>query len=49
MDKIKPIYFCPKCHQKIEVPAFLRQGNVKGKINLECSHCKKGKVIIDMK
>ena len=40
--------FCPRCHRLIELPAFLRSGNVKveGKVTVVCGNCRKGKVTV---
>jgi uncharacterized CHY-type Zn-finger protein len=48
---VDKIYFCPRCHRRVEPPAFLKQPNlkVKGAINLQCGYCKKGRVVIKPK
>ena len=51
---VNRLYFCPRCHRRIDVPPFLRnfQGKVNiktnGKINVMCGYCKKGKIQIEL-
>lgn len=47
MIKNKPL-FCPICHKKIEIPKWLRSGNIEcNNVNLKCGYCKKGQVTVD--
>lgn len=38
------ILFCNRCHRRVEVPKWIRAGNIKGKVKIRCPHCKKGEV-----
>jgi hypothetical protein len=43
------ILFCPKCHQRVQIPSFFDKINIKGnaRIKIKCGHCKKGEVTIN--
>lgn len=40
------IYFCPRCHRKMEIPTWILNGKVKAPngVNIGCGNCKKGKI-----
>ncbi len=43
------VKFCPNCHKKMVIPAFVEQLNDSVNVNLECGNCKKGKVFLEAK
>lgn len=42
-------HFCPRCHRRIEIPKWLRDGKAKisGRVVINCGNCGSGKVTVN--
>lgn len=45
--ELNTFQFCPRCHVRVPLPDFMKNSNIQGKIQIGCSNCKKGKIVIN--